>query len=221
MKRQILGGLVALIMVILLAAGAYAGVRLFTRSDEVSVIVKDDVVKDDVVSSASGNNNNGGQSAGRVIQSIAIENDGAPVAVQTTILPAPELPDEPSAAFGVLVSREDDKLIVGTGNIELDVNIEVDPATGKETASFIPTTDGPQLEVVLTADTVVYKDVTDLSLQPGQESGEREVVQAVRQVDSNEGVTGSLEIEVWGEKRGDRIIASLVVFGPLGGGAFE
>lgn len=218
MNRQILYGISALAIVLILAAGAFLGVRLFSRTNEVNVIAESEpglnnVEVEDVVEP--------GSSPGRVIQSIAIENGGAPVAIQTTILPAPELPDEPSAAFGVLVSREDDKLIVGTGNIELDVDVEVDPATGKETATFLPSTDGPQLEVVLTADTIVYKDVTDLSLQPGQESGEREVVQAVRQVDSNDDVTGSLEIEVWGEKRGDRIIATMLVYGPLGGGAFE
>lgn len=218
MNRQILYGISALAIVLILAAGAFLGVRLFSRTNEVNVIAESEpglnnVEVEDVVEP--------GSSPGRVIQSIAIENGGAPVAIQTTILPAPELPDEPSAAFGVLVSREDDKLIVGTGNIELDVDVEVDPATGKETATFLPSTDGPQLEVVLTADTIVYKDVTDLSLQPGQESGEREVVQAVRQVGSNDDVTGSLEIEVWGEKRGDRIIATMLVYGPLGGGAFE
>ena len=213
MNRSILYSISALIVVVLLAGGAYAGVRLFAQSS--------DVVEVDSAVESGNNSGGGGQSAGRVIQSIAIENDGAPVAIQTTILPAPELPDEPSAAFGVLVSREDDKLIVGTGNIDLEVDIEVDGATGKETASFIPTTDGPQLEVVLTADTIVYKDVTDLSLQPGQESGEREVVQVVRQVDSNEDVKGSVEIEVWGEKRGDRIIATILVYGSLGGGAFD
>ena len=218
MNRQIIFGISALALVVVLAVGAFFGVRMFAQTDDINVLVEseaetEDVEVEDVVEP--------GSSPGRVIQSIAIENDGAPVAIQTTILPAPELPDEPSAAFGVLVSREDDKLIVGTGNIELEVDVEVDPATGKETATFLPSTDGPQLEVVLTADTIVYKDVTDLSLQPGQESGEREVVQAVRQVDSNDDVTGSLEIEVWGEKRGDRIVATLLVYGPLGGGAFE
>jgi hypothetical protein len=69
---------------------------------------------------------------GRVMQSVMSQNGGPPVAVQTTILPAPELPDEPSAAFGVLVNREDNTLLVGTGNIDLEVDIEVNPETGQE-----------------------------------------------------------------------------------------
>lgn len=212
-NRGIFIGIGLFLAVVLLAGAAYFGAQMLTETSDIII------QGDDAEPATAGES--GDSAPGRVIQSISTENGGPPVAVQTTILPAPELPDEPSAAFGVLVSREDDKLTVGTGNIELDVDVEVDPATGQQTASFVPSTDGPQLEVVLTADTILYKDVTDMSLQPGQESGEREVIQTVRQVDSPEEVNGSLEIEVWGEKRGDRIIASILVFGPLGGGAFE
>lgn len=155
------------------------------------------------------------------MQSISSQNGGPPVAVQTTILPAPELPDEPSAAFGILESREDNALLIGTGNIDLEVDIEVDPETGQESTTLIPTTDGPKLEVVLTPDTILYRDVTDLRLQPEQESGERALVQQLRQVDSADDITGNMELEVWGERRGDRIVATVLVYGPLGGGAFE
>ncbi len=155
------------------------------------------------------------------MQSVSSFNGGPAVAVRTTILPAPELPDEPSAAFGVLVSREDNTLLVGTGNIDLEVDVEVDGDTGQETTTLIPRTDGSQLEVVITPDTIIYRDVTDLSVPPDQESGEREVVQQLRQVDSADDVTGNLELEIWGERRGDRIVATVLVYGPLGGGAFE
>ena len=200
-KRTFLIGLLVFAIIILLAGGAYTAVRLLAPDDETETAV------------ASG--------GGRVMQSVSSQNGGPSVAVQTTILPAPELPDEPSAAFGILQSREDNTLIVGTGNIDLEVDIEVNPDTGQESTSLIPTTDGPVLEVVLTPDTIIYRDVTDLSLQPGQESGEREVVQQVRQVDSPDEITGNLELEVWGERRGDRIVATVLVYGPLGGGEFE
>lgn len=205
-KRRILIGAAILVVIVLLAGGAVTAVRLLvpeSASGEVDTAVAD----------------SGG--GGRVMQSISSQDGGPPVAVQTTILPAPELPDEPSAAFGVLASREDNTLLVGTGNIDLEVDVEVDPETGQESTTLIPRTDGPQLEVVLTPDTIIYRDVTDLTLQPGQESGEREVVQAVRQVDSPEDISGNLELEVWGERRGDRIVATVLVYGPLGGGAFE
>ena len=202
-KRAILIGTAVLAVIVLLAGGAYTAVQLLAA----------DAGGGEETAVAAG--------SGKVIQSVSSQNGGPSVAVQTTILPAPELPDEPAAAFGILESREDNTLLVGTGNIDLDVDVEVDPETGQESTSLIPTTDGPKLEVVLTPDTVIYRDVTDLSLQPGQESGEREVVQQLRLVNSPDDVTGSLEIEVWGEQRGDRIVATVLVYGSLGGGAFE
>lgn len=203
-KRMILMGGLVLLVLGLLGGGVYTAVQLLAPQAE----------------AASGEAEARG-SGGRVMQSVMSQNGGPPVAVQTTILPAPELPDEPSAAFGVLVSREDNTLLVGTGNIDLEVDIEVNPETGQESTSLIPRTDGPQLEVVITPDTLIYRDVTDLSIPPDQESGEREIVQQVRPVDSADDVTGNLELEIWGERRGDRIVATVLVYGPLGGGAFE
>ncbi|WP_420643311.1 hypothetical protein [Candidatus Leptofilum sp.] len=202
-RRTVLIGTAVFAIIVLLAGGAYTAVRLLGSGAD----------GEETAAAASG--------GGKVVQSISSQDGGPSVAVQTTILPAPELPNEPAAAFGILQSREDNTLLVGTGTIGLEVDIEVNPDTGQESTSLIPTTDGPVLEIVLTPDTILYRDVTDLSLQPGQESGEREVVQQVRQVDSPDDITGNVELEVWGERRGDRIVATVLVYGPLGGGAFE
>ena len=162
----------------------------------------------------------------RVMESVQTVDGGAPVSVRTTVLPAPELPDEPTAASGVFVRREDNSIVVGTGNIDLDLDVEVDPETGQQTTSLTPRTDGPEIEVVLTHDTVVYRDVTDFSLEGAAsnavaESGEREIVQAVRQVETGDEIGENMELQVWGERSGDRVIATIVVYGPLAGGAFE
>lgn len=205
-RTVLIGGLIVVVLG-LLGGGAYTAVQLLAPEVEAA------------------NGNAAGAEApsggGRVMQSVSSFDGGPPVAVQTTILPAPELPDEPSAAFGILASREDNTLLVGTGNIDLEVDIEIDPETGQETTNLIPSTDGPQLEVIITPDTIIYRDVTDLSLPPDQESGERVIVQQVRQVESSDDVTGNLELEIWGDRRGDRIVATVLVYGPLGGGAFE
>lgn len=200
-RQKILWGAVFVILLGVLAGGAYTAVQLLLPPTESETAVS------------------GG--GGRVMQSVMSLNGGPPVAVQTTLLPAPELPDEPSAAFGVLVSREDNTLLVGTGNIDLEVNIDVNADTGQESASLVPSTDGPQVEVVITPDTLIYRDVTDLSMPPEQASGEREIVQQVRLVSSAEEIAGNLELEIWGERRGDRIVATVLVYGPLGGGAFQ
>lgn len=197
--KKILVGIGVVGLIALLAGGAYTAVQLLTPEE--------------AEAAPAGN--------GRVIQSVQVENGGEPVAVNTTILPAKELPQEASAAFGILKSREDNTLVMGTGGIDLSVDVEVDGATGQETTSVVPTTSGPDVEVVVTADTLIYRDVTDFGATNRTESGEQTIQQMVRQVDSIEDIGENNELEVWGEKRGDRIVATALVFGPLAGGAFE
>jgi hypothetical protein len=197
MNKRILMVLGGLVFLVVLGAGAFTAVRLLAKPEGAAAT--------------------GGGSNARVIQSVEAVDGGAPVSVQTTILPAPELPDEPAAANGIFVRREDNGIVIGTGNIDVEVSVEVDPNTGQETMSMIPSTDGPEIEVVVTHDTVVYQDVTDFSLDGVVESGEREVVQAVREVETADEIGENMELQVWGERSGDRVIATVVVYGSLGG----
>ncbi len=201
MNKRIMMVLGGLVLLVVLVAGVFTAVRLLVAPEE-------------AVTASSGGE-------GRVMESVQTVDGGAPVSVRTTILPAPELPDEPTAASGVFVQREDNSVMVGTGNIDLDVDVEVDPETGQQTTSLTPRTDGPEIEVVLTHDTVVYRDVTDFTVDAPTQSGEREIVQAVQQVETADEIGENMELQVWGERSGDRVIATIVVFGPLAGGAFE
>lgn len=191
-KQWIIALLGGLVVVALLAAGAYTAVRL--------------LADDGGPSQSSG--------PARVMQEV-IDNGSGPVSVLTTFLPAPELPDEPSAAAGIVLSRQDNSVMLGTGNIDVRVEAEIDPATGQESRSVVPSTDGPELEIVIGPDTVLYRDVTDFSADAPTESGEREVQQVVRPADSADAIEPQMEMQVWGERRGDRIIATVVVFGPV------
>ena len=146
---------------------------------------------------------------------MAVAEGGAPVAVQTTILPAAELPTEPAAASGILVRREDNSLTVGTGGIEVNVEVAVDGDTGQETVQAVPRATGPELEVVVGRNTTLYLDVTDYSMGDAPESGERTVQQQVRPVDSLEDLPENAEIQAWGNRSGDRITADVLVFGTL------
>lgn len=188
-------GVVAVIaLAAILAAGAYTAIRLL--ADEGATTA--------------------GAGEGRVMQSV-IDNGSGPVSVRTNFLPAPELPDEPSAASGVVVSRQDNSVMLGTGNIDVAVEVQVDPNTGQESRSVVPRTDGPQVEVVIGPDTALYRDMTDFQAGMPTESGERDLQQVVRPADSADAIEPQMEMQVWGERRGDRIIATVVVFGPLPG----
>lgn len=191
----------AVVIVLLLAGGTYTAVQLLAEPET-----------ETAVSRAGG---------GRVMQSVQVGNDGVSVSVQTTILPADELPDEEASASGIVLGRQDDILTVGTGAIELAVEVEVDASTGQENTTVVPSTNGPELEVVLTRDTLFYRDVTDIAGQAPEESGEVTIVQQIHPVTDSGQIEEKMEVQVWGERRGDRIVAEAVVFGPLAGGAFE
>ena len=185
---------VGLLLGIVLVAGGLTAVKLLNRDEGETAV-------------ASG--------GGRVIQSVAVADGGAPVAVQTTILPAAELPTEPAAASGILVRREDNSLTVGTGGIEVNVEVQVDGDTGQETVQAVPRATGPELEVVVGRNTTLYLDVTDYSMGDAPESGERTVQQQVRLVDSLEDLPENAEIQAWGNRSGDRVTADVLVFGTL------
>ena len=187
-------GLIIIVGLSLLVAGGLTAVKLLNQDEGETAV-------------AAG--------GGRVIQSVAVAEGGAPVAVQTTILPAAELPTEPAAASGILVRREDNSLTVGTGGIEVNVEVAVDGDTGQETVQAVPRATGPELEVVVGRNTTLYLDVTDYSMGDAPESGERTVQQQVRPVDSLEDLPENAEIQAWGNRSGDRITADVLVFGTL------
>ena len=59
----------------------------------------------------------------------------------------------------------------------------------------------------------ITKDVTKVEVEPSaRESGEQVVQQKLQPVDSLEEVGENTELEVWGERRGDRVVAEVVVY---------
>lgn len=175
------------VIVLLLVSAAFFGARMLTSPDEPE------------------------PSAGmgvRVMELVTDDGSG-PVSLRIIVEPASELPDRPAEAAGVFLRRQDNSIFVGTGNIELDVGIE----TGKDPVIKL-TSDGPEIEVVVTRDTIVYSDETDVhSVTSGvRESGEKIVQQVIKPADSLDELGPNFELQVWGERRGDRVIAEVVVY---------
>ena len=76
------------------------------------------------------------------------------------------------------------------------------------------TADGPEIEVVVTHDTVIYREETE---EPGGgggdvKGGEYTVQQVVRQVDSLEELGKNTEVMAWGDRKGDRVVAEILVY---------
>ena len=154
------------------------------------------------------------QGAPRVLEFVEDDGSGSPKSVRLTIDPAPELPNRSPEVSGIFVKRQDNSIFVGTGAITLDVEIN-----NGEPQVFLSNS-GPEVEVVLTHDTEYYVDVTDLQANGTNESGERRVLQEVRRVVSGEDIGENTELSVWGQKRGDRVIAEVLVYSHVDGSAF-
>ena len=175
------------VAVAILAGGAYVGTTMLTQPDQTAP---------------------GGEqpAAVRVIEAVADKGDG-PISMRIVVEPAPELPDRPAEVSGIFSRMQDNSIFVGTGNIELDVEVNNDEVT------FNLSSDGPEVEAVVTRDTVLYEEITDMSFEPSaRESGERRLQQLLRPADSIEAIGKNTEVMAWGRKRGDRVIAEILVF---------
>jgi hypothetical protein len=164
--------------------------------------------------------------AGRLLngQPLAIGGDGGPnmivntggpgggaVSVKLNIEPAKELPQTPPDTRGLFDHRADSSIFVGTGQVQMMVQKKPDG-----TLDMSAKHDGPVIEVVVTHDTVVYSDITMKdagALPPGQQSGEVKK-QQVLEPGSIDQIAEYSQVTVWGERRGDRIIAQTLVYTP-------
>jgi hypothetical protein len=183
MNRKVLGFGIAGLIVIILAAGAFTAVRLLSAQNGQSEPPAGAMVLEDVRDDGSGN----------------------PVTVRTVILPAPELPDRPADAGGVLKRQEDNSYFVGTGSISVDVEV----VNGESSTAVNHS--GPEVEVVVSHDTQFYRDVTDINYT-ADESKEQTFVQEIVLVDQPQTMPDGANFQAWGEQRGDRVVADIVVF---------
>ena len=187
MKRvAIVAGIV--MVVLLLASAAFLGTRMLTGTDEAGPP----------------------EARGVRIMEFVTDDGSGPVSLKIIVEPADELPDRPAETGGVFLRRQDNSIFAGTGNIEVDVEIE----TGKDPVIKL-TSDGPEVEVVVTRYTILYVDETADTYggdaRP-KESGEIRVQQVIEPIASLDGLGPNCELQAWGTRRGDRVIADVVVY---------
>lgn len=117
---------------------------------------------------------------------------------------AKELPQTPADVRGVFVQRKDNSIFVGTGVVISRVQQD---QGGNVTSSS--THDGPTVEVVVTPQTIVYRDVTSRQFNGQPPSGK---IQQVVEPGSLDEVGKDSLIHAWGKKTSDRIIADVIVY---------
>lgn len=141
---------------------------------------------------------------------IVIDNGAGPVRI--TFADPSELPDEPAITGGLFKRRQDNSLFLGTGSIE----VSVESVNGE--VSVAAHNDGPEVEVVVTGDTLIYEDITERPIIGPEEAekGEMVVLRQVRLVDGLDAIGENMMVRVWGEKRGERVIARVIYYDRVG-----
>lgn len=183
MNRKVLDIVGVGVLLVLLAAGAYTAVQLLAAQNKLGDLPAGAMVFEDVMDDGTGN----------------------PVTVKTVILPADELPERPSEAGGVLVRQVDNSYFVGTGSISVNVQV-----VNGETSTAVDHS-GPEIEVVAGRDTQFYRDVTKVDMT-ASESKEQLFQQELVPVEQPETMPDGAGFQAWGEMRGDRVIADIIVY---------
>jgi hypothetical protein len=128
------------------------------------------------------------------------------------IVPAKELPPRPPDVMGMLAERTDNSLLISTSNG--GVMVFSNSGGGDGTVQTQPPMDGPQQEVVITHDTLIYRDDTPVApMSTGNQPPSGTIQQVVAPGSLEELHTQSF-VTVWGERRGERVIAEVVLYHP-------
>ena len=166
-------------IVILLAAAAFMAVRYFVQPKNAAF-----------------------NESGEPSLSMQQGSGGEAKMFKLNLKPAKELPTTEPDVRGLFVERKDNSVFVGTGNATVMVK-----SKNGEQPKIDSNFSGPKVDVVISANTVVYKDTTKLDEEnPGAE------VQQTVEPSSIDEITQQSSITVWGRKAGDRVIADVVVF---------
>jgi hypothetical protein len=124
---------------------------------------------------------------------------------RSIIVPAPELPATLPDVTGPFVERRDNTIIVKTKSLEVGGVVANSPTNTRDQS-------GPQVEVLITSKTVIYRDTT----QPGEPfSAENQTVQQTVEKAALDDLDSQLMVMVWGRKRGDRIIADVLMYSDI------
>jgi hypothetical protein len=138
-------------------------------------------------------------------QNLVFSDGGKTQQVELNIQPAKELPQTPAAARGIFLRRQDNSIFIGTGNVQMQA-IKKDDGTVSTSSSH----DGPEVEIVITPQTIVYADTTMKQFDGPPPGGQP--IQQVVEPGKLDDVGENSDLTVWGNKSGDRITATVLVY---------
>ena len=138
---------------------------------------------------------------------------GGAVSMSVEVIPAPELPTTQPELTGTLAERKDNTIYIQTFSMETGGGgvqvMSSSSSSSVETTGAVPNNSGPKVEVVITNDTKIYKDVTEWDFSSSE--GTKKIQQTVEPGDLDD-LTKQTMITIWGRKVGDRVIADVIVY---------
>jgi hypothetical protein len=124
---------------------------------------------------------------------------------RSMIVPAPELPITSPEVTGPFIARRDNTIIVETKSFEMGGVVSVSSENTKRQT-------GPLVEVVVTGATLIYRETT----QPSEPlSAENQTVLQTVELATLDDLDSRSMVMVWGRKRGDRVIADVLLYSDL------
>ena len=128
------------------------------------------------------------------------------------VTPAEELPKTAPEVIGLFAERQDNTIVISSIPLKAGGGggVVVERSEGEAAAgSPLDPNSGPKVEIVVTNETVIYRETTEIGKpQPGEN---QTVQQTVEESTLDELNTQSM-VTVWGRKSGDRIIAEILFY---------
>jgi len=137
--------------------------------------------------------------------------NGDMMSVQVNVIPAEELPKTRPEVVGLFVERQDNTIIVSSIPLKSGAGGMVLEKGGGESVAGSPADldSGPKVEIVITNETTIYRETTELR---GPPSGENESIQQTVEESTLDDLNSQSMVSVWGRKSGDRIIAEVLFY---------
>jgi len=118
------------------------------------------------------------------------------------VTPAPQLPPSQADVTGLFVERKDNVIFVQAVTFSVGVG-------GVAGESPMDENSGVKVEVVVTSQTQIFRDVTEI---PEPVNGEIHGVQQAADEGSLEDMDTETFVTVWGRRSGDRLIAEVIFY---------
>ena len=138
---------------------------------------------------------------------LGLGGKGDIMSIAIHVIPAEELPKTAPAIMGQFVERKDNTIVVSSISMKSGGGgVAVEPGSNGGLS------DGPKVEVVVTNDTTIYRETTDLGGPPDMKSGETQTIQQTVEESNLDHLNSQSMVTVWGRKSGDRIIAEVLFY---------